>query len=109
MKQHMRFCVGLLMVLMLLAPRVWAQTPGGSNSDAEIAQLKRRLAELEAAKAPAGAPAVAVAQAPDNTPLRPLEQSELVIKGADGAPIVANKDGSGLDGIKLSQHDMLIG
>jgi hypothetical protein len=41
-------------------------------------------------------------------PLRPLEGSELVVKGADGGLIVAKKDGSGIDGLKLSQHDRLI-
>ena len=47
--------------------------------------------------------------APINVPLRPLDQSTLVVKAADGTPIVANKNGSGIDGIKLSQHDTEIG
>jgi hypothetical protein len=46
--------------------------------------------------------------APINVPLRPLDQSTLVVKAADGTPIVANKNGSGIDGIKLSQHDVAI-
>ena len=46
--------------------------------------------------------------APNNVPLLPLEQSPLVVKGRDGAFIVAKKDGSGIDGLKLSQHDRLI-
>ena len=51
----------------------------------------------------------AAAQAPDNSPLVPLGQSPLVIKSPDGALIVAGKDGKGIDGIKLSQHDIAIG
>jgi hypothetical protein len=47
--------------------------------------------------------------APINVPLRPLDQSDLVVKAADGTPIVANKNGSGIDGLKLSQHDVAIG
>jgi hypothetical protein len=46
--------------------------------------------------------------APDNVPLRPLEQSGLVVKTLDGALVVATKDGGGIDGVKLSQHDRLI-
>src|SRR5664280_127340 len=46
--------------------------------------------------------------APINVPLRSLDQSTLVVKAADGTPIVANKNGSGIDGIKLSQHDVAI-
>ena len=51
----------------------------------------------------------AAAQASDNLPLLPLGQSKLVVKGPGGAPIVAGKDGKGIDGIKLSQHDIAIG
>ena len=46
--------------------------------------------------------------APNAVPLRPLEQSNLVIKDHNGAPVVAKKDGSGIDGIKLSQYDVLV-
>jgi hypothetical protein len=46
--------------------------------------------------------------APNNVPLRPLEQSDLVVKAANGGFIVARKDGGGIDGVKLSQHDRLI-
>ncbi len=45
---------------------------------------------------------------PKNAPLLPLEGSELVVKTRDGALVVAKKDGSGIDGIKLSQYDTLI-
>jgi hypothetical protein len=51
---------------------------------------------------------MAPALAPTNIPLRPLDQSALVVKAADGTLIVANKNGSGIDGIKLSQHDVAI-
>ncbi len=50
----------------------------------------------------------AAAQAPENPPLLPLDQSPLVVKGPNGAPIVAGKDGKGINGIKLSQHDIAI-
>ena len=101
-------------------PAQAAEQPGGpapaaGDKDAEIAALKRRLAEMEAGKAPAATPEVAAAPAtmvpafaPTNIPLRPLDQSALVVKAADGTPIVANKNGSGIDGIKLSQHDVAI-
>jgi hypothetical protein len=46
--------------------------------------------------------------APNNVPLLPLEKSDLVVKAHDGALVVARKDGSGIDGVKLSQHDRLI-
>jgi len=99
-------------------PAQAAEQPGGpapaaGDKDAEIAALKRRLAEMEAGKTPAVTPGAAVAPAtmapalaPTNIPLRPLDQSALVVKAADGTPIVANKNGSGIDGIKLSQHDV---
>jgi hypothetical protein len=48
-------------------------------------------------------------QATSNIPLRPLEQSSLVIKAADGSYVVAQKNGGPVDGIKLSQHDTRIG
>jgi hypothetical protein len=98
----------------------FAEQPGGpapaaGDKDAEIAALKLRLAELEAGKAPgatpqaAAAPATTVVEfAPTSIPLRPLEKSALVVKAADGTPIVANKNGSGIDGIKLSQYDVAI-
>jgi len=82
--------------------------PAGGDKEAEIAQLKRRLAELEGAKAPA-APGQAAAQAPSSAPLVLLEQSPLVVKDAAGAPVVADAAGKGIDGVKLSQHDMRIG
>ncbi len=34
--------------------------------------------------------------------------SDIVVKGADGTPGVAGKDGRPIDGVKLSTHDMLI-
>jgi len=78
--------------------------------------LKRRLAEMEAGKAPAATPEAAAvpetmapALAPANIPLRPLEKSEIVTKGANGELGVAKKDGTPIAGFKLSQHDMLIG
>jgi hypothetical protein len=101
-------------------PAQAAEQPGGpapaaGDKDAEIAALKRRLAEMEAGKTPAVTPEAAAAPAtmapalaPTNIPLRPLDQSALVVKAADGTPIVANKNGSGIDGIKLSQHDVAI-
>ena len=89
--------------------------PAADDKAAEIAALKSRLAEMEARKAPgatpdaAAAPATtATAFAATNIPLRPLEQSALVVRAADGAPVVAKKDGSGIDGIKLSQYDVAI-
>jgi hypothetical protein len=96
--------------------------PAAGDKDAEIAELKRKLAEAEAAKtgalAPSAAPNTAAvpaaagpvaAQATDNTALQPLDQSNLVTKSADGALIVAAKDGSGIDGVKLSKHDLQMG
>src|ERR1039457_4903757 len=44
--------------------------------------------------------------APNSVPLRPLDQSDLVVKARNGALVVAKKAGSGIDGIKLSQHDV---
>ncbi|HZM01575.1 MAG TPA: sialidase family protein [Candidatus Saccharimonadales bacterium] len=41
-------------------------------------------------------------------PLRPLEQSSLVVKAPNGTFTVADKNGRGIDGFKLSQHDHLI-
>ncbi len=41
--------------------------------------------------------------------LHPLEQSDLIVKTHSGALVVAKKDGSGIDGVKLSQHDREIG
>ncbi len=104
-------------------PAAPAVTP--DEKDAEIGRLKRRVAELEAASAntpvpaatPAGTPKVtpdpaataapgpAAAQAADNVPFHPLDESELVRKDAAGLPVVADKEGKGIDGIKLSQHD----
>jgi len=46
--------------------------------------------------------------APNDVPLRPLEQSALVVKDRDGGLVVANADGSAIEGIKLSQHDRMI-
>jgi hypothetical protein len=97
-----------------------AEQPGSpstaaSDKDAEIAALKRRLAEMEAGKAPgaspgdaSAAPTMAPAFAQTNIPFHPLDQSALVVKAADGTPVVANQNGSGIDGIKLSQHDIAI-
>ena len=97
-----------------------AAAPAGTDKDAEIAQLKKRLAELDIAKTPPAGPATpdhsapaapkapgttAAAQAPDKTPLVALERSDLVSKDPQGALLVADKTGRGVDGIKLSQHD----
>jgi hypothetical protein len=41
--------------------------------------------------------------------LRPLESSEIVMKGAKGELLVGQKTGKGVDGVKLSQHDLEIG
>jgi hypothetical protein len=96
--------------------------PAANDKDAQIADLKRRLAEAEngkgaastmvpavtAAPTPDNAAQVSTPQATDNVPFLPLDQSDLVIKGADGSPVVAAKDGGGLDGFKLSQHDHAI-
>jgi hypothetical protein len=51
--------------------------------------------------------AVGVASGAD-IPIRPLENSDIVVKQADGTLGVALKDGRPLDGVKLSQHDKLI-
>jgi hypothetical protein len=102
-------------------PALAAEQPGGpapaaGDKDAEITALKRRLAEMEAGKAPAATPEAAAvpetmapALAPANIPLRPLEKSEIVTKGPNGELGVAKKDGTPIAGFKLSQHDMLIG
>ena len=73
---------------------------------AAVAVMVLLASAASAQPAPAGQ---AAAQASDNTPLLPLGQSHLVVKGPGGALIVAGKDGKGIDGIKLSQHDIAIG
>lgn len=60
-------------------------------------------ASLAADKIPDAAPAKS------GIVIRPLESSELVMKGPKGDWVVGQKNGKGVDGIKLSQHDMEIG
>jgi hypothetical protein len=109
---NLRF-IAAASAMILMASMAPAQpAPAGNANDAEIAALKRRLAELEAGNPPAAAPeavTAAAALAPENIPFRPLEKSEIVAKGANGVLGVAQKDGTPVEGFKLSQHDMLIG
>ena len=64
----------------------------------------------DAEKAPDATPAGASAApfAPTTVPLLPLAKSALVVKAANGAPVVANKNGSSIDGIELSTQDIAI-
>jgi hypothetical protein len=111
----------------LPAPPPVAAPPAvaGDDKDAQIAELKRKLAEMQAGKAapadqqPAVAAQPAVAQpdpahpaqalAASNIPIQPIEKSPYVNKAADGTLAVATKDGAPVEGTKLSQHDMEIG
>src|SRR5258708_635703 len=49
------------------------------------------------------------AQAKSDAPVRPLDSSEIVQKTPEGGLVVGQKNGKGVDGIKLSQHDLEIG
>ena len=91
----------------------WQATPQGlflnwGRSSGGAATAPAPPPPAQAAEQPGGPATMAPALAPTNIPLRPLDQSALVVKAADGTPIVANKNGSGIDGIKLSQHDVAI-
>src|SRR6476646_7411669 len=44
-----------------------------------------------------------------DVPMRPLDRSDIVVKSPGGGLVVGEKSGRGVDGIKLSQHDMDIG
>ncbi|MGA2583481.1 MAG: sialidase family protein [Tepidisphaeraceae bacterium] len=103
-----RFVAAAVVFLSLSLAASAQVTPAGGDNDAQIAQLKAQIAALEAAKTQTASGPSAAAQAPDNSPLRPIEQSDLVVKDSSGAPMVADKTGKGIDGIKLSQHDTLI-
>ena len=63
--------------------------------------------------APAAAPAVlpepAEALPTNAVPDRPLDRSKIVARGPGGALVVAQKNGKGVDGIQLSQHNLEIG
>ncbi len=54
---------------------------------------------------PPATPTIAPVVQPPATPLQPLENSELVRKGADGSLEVEGRNGKPVDGIKLSTHD----
>ena len=41
-------------------------------------------------------------------PIQPIENSDIVSKGPDGVPGVMKKDGTPINGLKLSQHDSLV-
>jgi len=56
----------------------------------------------------AGKPKPSVPQKSD-VPVRPLDSSDIVVKSPGGGLVVGQKNGKGVDGIKLSQHDMDIG
>ncbi len=94
-----------------------APAPAADDKDAQIAELKRKLAEMQGNKAnptptPAAAdtPAVTDAQAFTNTGVAvpALDKSDIVAKSADGNLGVVGKDGTPIEGVKLSQHDMEI-
>jgi hypothetical protein len=99
------------------APAAAAPTQAPANGDnaAQIAELKRELAALQGATGAANvahdaAPVHVVAAAMPANPVAivPLDQSAIVTKVADGELGVSQKDGTPVEGFKLSQHDMLI-
>jgi hypothetical protein len=88
-----RFVAAAVVFLSLSLAASAQVTPAGGDNDAQIAQLKAQIAALEAAKTQTASGPSAAAQAPDNSPLRPIEQSDLVVKDSSGAPMVADKTG----------------